>query len=456
VAKSIIADLLGAPTQRSCDVRYWEGSLESPGMGRVARFTLVLRSPGALRRMLLPPSEQALGEAYLRDDVDLLGDAEAATSLAEAVVDRLRSPAALARLVPRLLLLPTDDRPSPRFGGVRTALPRFGRRHTRARDGAAVRFHYDLGNDFYALWLDQRMLYSCAYFPTGSESLDAAQAAKLDYICRKLRLKPGERLLDIGCGWGGLVQYAAERYGVQATGITLSKSQAALARERLAAAGLSDRCQVELRDYRDRPRGVRFDKIASVGMFEHVGRARLRTYFDRVHRLLEPGGLFLNHGIVEMPWARPGGPLGLTARLIWRQGGFINRHVFPDGELVTPGEVIHLGEVAGFETRDLECLREHYVVTLRHWVRRLEARHDEAVRLVGEPTYRIWRLFMAGSARGFATGSLSVIQTILSKPAADGSSRLPLTRADLYREDSAPTTQAVEPWARSATSGPGG
>jgi cyclopropane-fatty-acyl-phospholipid synthase len=277
------------------------------------------------------------------------------------------------------------------------------------------------------------MVYSCAYFPTGTEDLDAAQEAKLEHICRRLRLRPGERLLDIGCGWGGLVQYAAERYGAEVTGITLSRPQAELAQQRIAAAGLSGRCRIEVRDYRDLPTWPAFDKIVSVGMVEHVGGAKLPTYFASAYRCLRPGGLFLNHGIVRTRPAPAGDPAQWVRRLLWQDGAFIQRYVFPDSELVPPGETIRHAERAGFETRDVENLREHYALTVRHWIRRLEARRDQAVRLVGEPTYRVWRLYMSGCARAFTTGSIGVVQALFSKPEPSGVTRLPWTRADLYR-----------------------
>jgi cyclopropane-fatty-acyl-phospholipid synthase len=295
-----------------------------------------------------------------------------------------------------------------------------------------VRSHYDVGNDFYALWLDWRMVYSCAYFKTGAETLEEAQEAKLELICRKLRLTPGETLLDIGCGWGGLVMYAAEHYGVNALGITLSVPQAELARQRIRESGLGGRCRVEVLDYRDVPPKEKFDKIVSVGMFEHVGRKNLPLYFEQTLRHLAPGGLFLNHGIVDLAAARPTGAASRLAEKMWRSGSFIEKYVFPDGELVAPGDVIRFAEGAGFETRDVESLREHYALTLRHWVRRLESRHDEAARMVGEATYRVWRLYMAGVAHGFASGTLGIVQTLFSKPREDGSTALPWTRADLY------------------------
>lgn len=429
-ARAVLAELFGPPAQRTFRVRYWDGAIEGPASGEGAEFTICLDRPGALRRMLLPPSELALGEAYLRGDFDVDGSLEAATALADAIAERMRSPGRIVRLVPLLRALPRDEVDRAERGAGRTGR-RLGPRHTRGRDRTAVRSHYDVGNDFYALWLDSRMVYSCGYFATPETSLDDAQLAKLDHICRKLRLRPGERLLDIGCGWGGLIIHAAERYGVDATGITLSEPQAALARERIAAAGLEDRCRVEVRDYRELRAGTTFDKIASVGMVEHVGRARLDRYFAEAFRLLRPGGLFLNHGIVERPTGG-GGLLALPQRIVWRPRAFLDRYVFPDGELVRTDEIIAHAEDAGLETRDVESLREHYAMTLRQWVRRLEARHDEAVSLVGEPIYRVWRLYMSGAAHGFASGRLSLMQTLLGKPHADGSLDIPLTRADIY------------------------
>ncbi|MDQ2668583.1 MAG: cyclopropane-fatty-acyl-phospholipid synthase family protein [Gemmatimonadota bacterium] len=413
-------------------MRLWDGTMEGPG--HAPRFTLVLRRAGALRRMFLPPSEMALGEAYLRDDFDIEGDIGAAVGLGDVLAARLPSPRTTARLIARLRALPTHDTPF-----VDREARRFGRMHSRQRDAAAVRSHYDVGNDFFALWLDARMVYSCGYFATGAEDLDTAQVAKLEHICRKLRLKPGERLLDIGCGWGGLVHYAAERYGVEATGITLSEPQAAFARARIAAAGLGAQCRVEVRDYRDLPQGEAYDKVVSVGMFEHVGRATLPTYFDQAFRLTKPGGLFLNHGIVDLP-GKPQGIARRAARTLWQPASFIERYVFPDSELIAPWETVRYAENAGFETRDVESLREHYARTLRHWVRRLEAHHAEAVRATNEQTYRVWRIYMAGCARAFADGRVGIIQTLLNKPEGRGGCRLPPTRDDLYQGTNGPVT----------------
>jgi cyclopropane-fatty-acyl-phospholipid synthase len=428
VTLALLEDLFGPSSERPFALRLWDGTVDGPGVGHEPSFTLVLNRPGALRRMLLPPTDLTLGEAYLRDDFDVEGDLEKATELADVLAARLRSPAMLARLARRLRKLPADEVPE-KSGDVTSGHLR-GKLHSRKRDAAAVRSHYDVGNEFYALWLDGRMVYSCAYFETGEEDIDTAQEAKLDLICRKLRLEPGESLLDIGCGWGSLVLHAAERHGVRATGITLSERQATFALARISEAGIADRCHIEVRDYRDLPRGAVFDKVVSVGMFEHVGRARLPTYFSQAYRLTRPGGLFLNQGIVTL--SSPPAPLRMLGKPLSRRTSFIQRYVFPDGELVAPADVLRFAEAAGFETRDVESLREHYALTLRRWVGRLEEHYDEATRIAGEMTYRVWRLYMSGSARAFATGRIGVIQTLFSKNDGAGTSRLPLTRKDLY------------------------
>lgn len=441
-ARAAMELLLGPPMSRACAVRYWDGSEERPsalstgsGTGQRPAFTLVIRSSGGLRRMLLPPSELHFGEAYVRGDVDIEGDIEAAAGLAELLRERIASPRELARIVACARLLPRDSA-SRSAHGRREHLRLLGRRHSRTRDREAVRSHYDVGNDFYSLWLDRSLVYSCAYFPSGGEDIDTAQIAKLDHLCRKLRLAPGERLLDIGCGWGGLVRYAAANYGVEALGVTLSEQQASLANERIRADGLERRCRVELRDYRDFPPGTTFDKVVSVGMFEHVGRAGLPTYFRRAASLTKPGGLFLNHGIVR---ARDSdeGLRRWVRRVLWRQGKFIDRYVFPDGELVPLDEAVRDAEGAGLETRDVETLREHYALTLRQWVRRLEGARDAAEKLVGAQSYRVWRLYMAASAYAFASGKVSLAQVLLGRPDERGHVEVPRTRADLYEAGSA-------------------
>jgi cyclopropane-fatty-acyl-phospholipid synthase len=435
-AREALAIVFGPVDARGFVVRLWDGSVDDPA-GGAAPFTLVVRRPGALRRALLPPSELALVEAYLRDDLDVEGDLGAAGRLGDLAAARLRSPRALARLARVLRALPTDDlaregADAPAGAARRAAPPRAALRHTPQRDAATVRHHYDVGNEFFALWLGERMQYSCAYFVDGAEELDAAQEAKLEHICRKLRLRPGEHLLDVGCGWGGLLEYAATRHGVSGVGITLSEPQALAARARLASAGVGERVRIEVRDYRELPSDWCFDKAVSVGMREHVGAARLPAYFAAVQRVLRPGGLFLDHGIVRGGTFEQRGAVTWLKRRLWRRDAFIQRYVFPDGELVPLGTLLRDAERTGLEVRDVENLREHYVRTLRCWVERLEHAHAEAAVMVGEHTYRVWRLYMAATTLGFTSGRLTLIQTLLAKPLADGSVRVPSSRADLY------------------------
>ena len=432
-ARAVVEAIFDAPASRGFDVRYWDGSVEH-GRGGPASYLFWIRRPGALRRMLLPPSELSIVEAFLAGDVDVVGDLEAAVTLGDAINARLASPRTLATMTRHLLALPRDDdggETEVRAARAAPAVRRAGRRHEPARDEAAVRYHYDVGNDFYALWLDERMVYSCAYFRSSSDTLDEAQLAKLDLVCRKLRLRPGDRFLDVGCGWGALVIHAVQHYGVTALGITLSEAQAALARERVAAAGLADRCRIEIRDYRQLPADERYDRIASVGMVEHVGVPKLPAYFAALHDALAPGGLLLNHGIVSVDRARPQSWRQRVAGRLWKRDAFIDQYVFPDATLGPLAAVIAAAEGAGFETRDVESLREHYAMTLRAWLSRLARRAERAIALTDERTYRTWRLYMTASAHAFASGSINVVQTLLARPTADGRAGLPLTREDL-------------------------
>jgi cyclopropane-fatty-acyl-phospholipid synthase len=412
----LLDDLFGRVRPRDFAVRLWDGSRWGPDEQTQPRFTLALAHPGALRAMFFPPGELSLGEAYVYGDYDVEGDLEAAMRLGEATEPLRADRAALARIGLKLLRLPSQR--GAHEGRGRADV--HGMRHSRTRDRQAISYHYDVGNDFYSLWHDDAMVYSCAYFEHESQHLGDAQRRKLDYICRKLRLAPGERLLDVGCGWGGLVLHAAREYGVEAVGVTLSRAQVELARGRISAEGLEHRCRAEYADYRDVDEARPFDKLVSVGMFEHVGEQQLPEYFAKAFRLLRPGGAFLNHGIASA-----------TANSSGR-GGFSDKHVFPDGELVPVSRTLSVAEAAGFEVRDVESLREHYAITLRRWVANLERHHDEAAAATDEATYRTWRLFMSASARGFATGSLQVYQSLLVRPADDGSSGVPLTREDWY------------------------
>jgi cyclopropane-fatty-acyl-phospholipid synthase len=414
-ALALLEDLLGEASAGDVAVRLWEGTTwRSRHSSRAPRVSLVLKHPGALRTMLSSPSDLTLGEMYIYDEVDVEGEIEAVFPAIDrlfehqlGIGDRLRYAALLRRL----------PHSGPRLEARRARLR--GAPHSKQRDERAVRYHYDVSNQFYQLWLDRRMVYSCAYFQRPSDTLDQAQEQKLDYICRKLRLQPGERLLDIGCGWGGLVLHASRNYGVRALGITLSHNQAELAQQRIREENLADRCRVEVRDYRDLDEPGSFDKLVSVGMFEHVGEKLLPEYFRRAWQILTPGGVFLNHGIARNLQHPQRGP------------SFSSEYVFPDGELVAVSTALRAAEETGWEVRDLESLREHYALTLRHWVQRLEQHAAEARQLTDEVTYRIWRLYMAGGAYRFHSGWLNLYQALLVKPER-GQARLPLTRADWY------------------------
>lgn len=425
ITSNLLAGLFGDAKQRAFAIRFWDGETLPVGTGISPPFTLVLTHPGSLRRMFFPPGELTLAEAYLAGDFDIEGDIFSAMGLAGRF-DAL-STGDWLNLARQVRSLPATDPPEKyRHGRQRARLT--GARHSRARDRAAIAYHYNVGNDFYSLFLGHWMAYSCAYFPRRETDLDTAQAAKFEHICRKLRLASGERLLDIGCGWGGLLVYAAENYGVQALGITLSQPQVDYARAWVQRVGLADRVQVELLDYRDLEGKGSFDKIVSVGMFEHVGRSKLPEYYASAWRALKPGGLFLNHGIAAQRRQTP----GWLERTFFQRGEFIQRYVFPDGELVPISDALAFAEKTGFEVRDVESLREHYALTLRHWVHYLEEHHDRAVQIKDERTYRTWRMYLAASVYGFESGQSNVFQALLSKN-RDGVAGLPLTRADLYR-----------------------
>lgn len=290
----------------------------------------------------------------------------------------------------------------------------------RTLDQKAIHHHYDLSNDFYALFLDPLMVYTCAYYRSPDASLAEAQRDKLDLVCRKLRLQPGERFLDIGCGWGSLAIWAAKHYGVEALGVTLSREQVAYAQDWIAREGLQGLCRVEHRDYRDLVTTESYDKIAAIGIIEHVGIANYRAYFDEVFGLLRPGGLFLNHGI--------------TRNHYWKwtpQWDFLLEHVFPNGELDTVSHIASVLEEARFEVADVESLREHYAVTCRQWAERLRANRDKAIALVGERKYRTWLLYLTSSSVGFEQASIGLHQIVALRrnPSARA---LPTTREPIY------------------------
>ena len=404
---ALVDDVLGRDLPLA--VEAYDGSRSGP---EDAVATIVIRSPDALRRIITAPGELGLARAYVSGDLELKGSIWALLDLRERMPD--------VRLEPKMMLRLMDE-----LGGWRQVRPvpppaeevrLHGRRHSRARDAAAISHHYDVSNAFYRLVLGPSLTYSCAVWHDPDDTLEQAQANKYELICRKLDLRPGMRLLDVGCGWGGMVMHAAQHHGAQAVGITISKQQAELAEKRVAEAGLSDQVQIRVQDYREVDDGP-YDGISSIGMFEHVGEARLAEYFDRLRSLVRPGGRLLNHGI-----SRPA--RSERARLPRRS--FINRYVFPDGELHEVGRVISITQDAGFEVRHVESLREHYALTLRRWVANLEEHWDEAVAEVGAPRARVWRLYMAGSALNFEAGRTQVHQVLSVPRESDGRSGVPL------------------------------
>ncbi len=378
-------------------VSLWDGSTISPQAR--PKIHLTLKSPTAISS-LVRPSLGKIAKAYVEGQIDIEGDVRETMQIGERLVSEHAT---------------TYQRRAAIFDWWK---------HTRPADRRAIQHHYDVGNDFYELWLDRNRVYSCAYFKDPEDSLDVAQEQKLDHICRKLRLKPGERFLDIGCGWGALIIWAARHYGVKATGITLSDEQHAFATQRIKELGLEDCCEARLLDYRDVAANEPFDKIASVGMFEHVGKKNLPVYFEKIYSLLKPGGVVLNHGITTN--SLDDGALGSDI------GKFVDEYVFPGGQLVHVSRVIREMANQGLETWDAESLRPHYARTLWHWVRRLEANSARARELVGERRYRVWRIYMAGSAHAFERGWISIFQILGTKPLADGSVPYPLTREHVY------------------------
>lgn len=409
--KPLFDSLVGADPEFR--IEFWDGSHLGPDASH-AKATAVVHSPDAIRHMVWAPGELGLARAFVVGDIDILGDPYVVTGGikgvavnparlgAKSIIDSLRGIRSAGGLGRR------PARPA-------TEAVSRGRLHSKKRDSDAISHHYDVGNDFYRLVLGPSWTYSCARFTDPTETLEDAQANKYDLVARKLGLKEGMRFLDVGCGWGGMVLHAVQNYGVKAVGITLSREQAAKARERVEEAGLTDSIEIRIQDYRDL-KGEKFDAISSIGMFEHVGRNQMTRYFESLYECLEGGGRLLNHAIDSVNAAYDS------------KHGFVAHFVFPDGELQDLGVVVGAMQDAGFEVRDIETLREHYAMTLRCWVSNLQANWDKAVKLVGKERARVWLLYMIGSAFAFERNSISIHQTIATKTTSEGASNMPLTR----------------------------
>jgi len=417
-----VADRIVSVLERILDtplgirVRGWDGSEAGPENAPL----LVINSRRAIRRLLWQPNELGLARGFVAGELDLQGDIyQALTSIAPLLDSGSRTKATLTpgdrgemmKAAVMLGAVGPQPQPPPQEANLH------GRRHSRTRDRDAISHHYDVGNDFYRIVLGPSLVYSCGYWNTPDATLESAQAAKLELICRKLGLKPGMRLLDVGCGWGSMAIHAAREYGVSVVGVTLSHEQVELARKRVVEAGLASQVDIRLQDYRDVADGP-FDAISSVGMAEHVGPDQFERYARTLYQLLRPGGRLLNHQIARRPGPRRTSPT------------FISAYVFPDGELSPVGQTAEALEAAGLEVRDLESLREHYALTLRQWVANLSARWDEAVRLAGPGRARVWLLYMAGSALAFEAGRIGVNQVLAVRAHADGRSEIPPTRTE--------------------------
>ncbi|TMU94192.1 cyclopropane-fatty-acyl-phospholipid synthase family protein [Streptomyces sp. DASNCL29] len=425
---TLAEEVLGTPLP--IRVRAWDGSETGPP----GAPTLVIRRRRALRRIMWRPGELGLARAWVAGDLDVEGDlydaldrlsgllwergpATAPRSRLRTGLQALRAPALRTAAREMIALAGPGLPPPPPREEARTTL---GPLHSLRRDRKAISHHYDVGNDFYELVLGPSMVYSCAYWDRPDSTLEEAQRAKLDLVCRKLALKPGQRLLDVGCGWGSMVLHAAREYGVRAVGVTLSEEQAAYARKRIADAGLTDQVEIRVQDYREVPDGP-YDAISSIGMAEHVGAVRYAEYTAILHRLLRPGGRLLNHQIARRPQ---------PDEEAYHVDEFIDRYVFPDGELAPVGRTVAQLEEAGFEVRDVEAIREHYALTLRRWVANLERSWTQAVRLTSPGRARVWRLYMAASALSFERNRIGVNQILAVRTPEGGASGLPLRARD--------------------------
>jgi cyclopropane-fatty-acyl-phospholipid synthase len=414
-------------------IKLWDGSIIPLGDQADPEFFISIQGPGVLGGLLRRPTLENLIRQYATGNVDFHGGdlitfyeivrrrgRRSKGVSSGRIRKRLRKSLILREALPLLFARSEEKAIAGRFGGDDT-----GRKQSKRDEKDFIQFHYDLSNDFYRLFLDPEMQYSCAYFTSWENSLEQAQRDKLEMICRKLRLKPGERFLDIGCGWGGLLCHAVQNYQVEGHGVTLSQEQFDFAVEKVKRLGLEDRIRIELRDYREL--SGEYDKISSIGMYEHIGIANYVTYFSKVRSLLRDRGVFLNHGITRRAKSSK-----RKFRRITPGRRFILKYIFPGSELDHIGHSVEVMEACGFEIHDVEAWREHYALTTRLWCRRLEVNREQAIAEVGEERFRLWIAYLAGVSFAFQDGSLRIFQTLATKHGRKGPSTLPPGRADLY------------------------
>lgn len=389
-------------TNKNFNMEFWNG--ENVVYSEKPDFVLKFNDKETFKRLLMNPNSMTFAEAYMNKEFDIEGNIFLALQLKEELKN-----------------LEVSNKDKMALFLKTASIPKLNM-HTKEKDKENIEHHYDISNDFYKLFLGSSMVYSCAYFKEENQDITTAQENKLDHICKKLRLKSGEKLLDVGCGWGSMIIWASKHYGVEAHGVTISKEQYKYVSERIKHEGLEDKCFVELKDYRDIEGNEVYDKIVSIGMFEHVGTKNLPEYFKIMNRLLKSEGLFLNHGITKQE----------NANIAKAEAEFIEKYIFPGGELNSISYVQHIVEQEEFEIFDVECLREHYYKTLSCWVKNLQANKDKAIKDASELIYRTWLLYMTGCALNFKEGSISVYQVLLGKQRKTPGFNIPLTRDYIY------------------------